>query len=191
MSTTITLNCRNCSIDFNKNLREYNRQKRNGRTDDSFFCSRSCSCEWGNKNASEETIAKKTATILSVQPKATAAARKVNRKGRFTYYLKKARERTYLKENTWDTSDLTEEYLETIWNNQKGRCAWTSTPLQLTDHSRCNSGLYNASLDRIDSSKGYVQNNVQFVLTPLNLAKSNYPEVEFIEFLKTIGVKTE
>lgn len=42
------------------------------------------------------------------------------------------------------------------------------------------------SLDRIDSSKGYIKNNVQFVIIEINIMKNNFLESEFIEYCKKI-----
>jgi len=47
-------------------------------------------------------------------------------------------------------------------------------------------GLTSASLDRIDSSKGYIQGNVQFVAYGINLAKNNFSDADVISFLDSI-----
>ena len=49
---------------------------------------------------------------------------------------------------------------------------------------------YRASLDRIDSSKGYVIGNVQFVSTPINLMKSTMSDLETKQYLKLISFYT-
>ena len=43
-----------------------------------------------------------------------------------------------------------------------------------------------ASLDRIDSSKGYVEGNVQFISCCLNLAKSTLPSNRIYDFIQLI-----
>jgi len=105
-----------------------------------------------------------------------------NTKGRFTQYLNKARMRTKTKPS-WDRMDLTEEYLQTIWKDQQGCCAWSGLPMQTFDWRGIVDYWNTASLDRIDSSKGYVQGNVQFVLAPLNMAKKEYPDADMKKFL--------
>lgn len=40
-----------------------------------------------------------------------------------------------------------------------------------------------ASLDRIDSNKGYIEGNVQFICMGLNFMKNNWPEEYFIKNL--------
>jgi hypothetical protein len=95
------------------------------------------------------------------------------KKGNFTTYLNKARNR--LKEY-----DLDEEYLDSIWN---GKCAITGIDIQLKQGK---SNLLTASLDRIDSSKGYVKGNVQFVCYGINLAKNSFTDKDVLEFVRQI-----
>lgn len=47
-----------------------------------------------------------------------------------------------------------------------------------------------ASLDRIDSSKGYIKGNVQFVSLPINYMKSTKSDIEIRQFLKQISSYT-
>lgn len=44
-----------------------------------------------------------------------------------------------------------------------------------------------ASLDRIDSSKGYVEGNVQWVHKRINIMKNDVPQSEFIEWCRTVA----
>lgn len=44
-----------------------------------------------------------------------------------------------------------------------------------------------ASLDRIDSSKGYIKGNVQFIVAPINYMKSTLSDLEVKQFLKEIS----
>lgn len=170
--------------------KEYNRQVRGGRPTDHFFCSRSCTRKWQNSNLSEEQKAHRSVRLKETQRRASRAGADVIRKGKFTYYLKKARARSSIR-NHWGESDLTEEYLHTLWEKQDGKCAWTSIEMNITSYADRNNGLFNASLDRIDSTKGYIQGNVQFVLLPLNMAKGNRDDDdEFRGFLSAIGVIT-
>lgn len=46
-----------------------------------------------------------------------------------------------------------------------------------------------ASLDRIDSSKGYVAGNIQWVHTMVNMTKNKYNEAEFIGMCKAIAAR--
>ena len=77
--------------------------------------------------------------------------------------------------------EVDEFFLFEIWNNQKGRCAYSGIPL--TTDSNC----YNTvSLDRIDSSKDYLRSNVQLVCTAVNRMKQEYSEELFLHLCKSI-----
>lgn len=106
-------------------------------------------------------------------------------KGKFTYYLNKMRSRSKRKGFEYD---LDEEFLQTIWNNQEGKCALTGIELILrtTNSTRCPTA---ASLDRIDSKLGYIKNNVQFLALSVNYAKSDFSDEEFKEFLFSINTR--
>lgn len=49
---------------------------------------------------------------------------------------------------------------------------------------------HRASLDRIDSSLGYIRGNVQYVSTPINYMKSTMSDLETKRFLKAISNHT-
>jgi hypothetical protein len=61
--------------------------------------------------------------------------------------------------------------LEEIWNKQSGKCALTNWEMTMI-LGKGNIDT-NASIDRIDSTKGYIENNVQFVCRVVNVFKSN------------------
>ena len=67
-----------------------------------------------------------------------------------------------------------------IWNvflKQRGYCRYTGE--KLTDA--------NMSLDRIDSKKGYIKNNIQWVTKGINFMKRNFPEKEWLYFCKKVS----
>ncbi|QGH79428.1 hypothetical protein SEA_LIMPID_101 [Streptomyces phage Limpid] len=74
--------------------------------------------------------------------------------------------------------DLTPEYLWSEWEKQNGKCIYTG--MQLTH------GV-DASLDRIDSSIGYVEGNVQWVHRDINRMKSDFDEAYFVKLCKAVG----
>ena len=58
--------------------------------------------------------------------------------------------------------DVTPEYLVEVLNTQDGRCKYTNLPLYLPlSNQSCVDKRLCASLDRIDSSLGYIEGNVQ------------------------------
>lgn len=48
-----------------------------------------------------------------------------------------------------------------------------------------------ASLDRIDSSKGYIKGNIQWIHVDLNFMKHEYPQEYFIEMCKRVAKNNE
>lgn len=72
---------------------------------------------------------------------------------------------------------ITEEYLVSL----PQICAYTGQELTF-ERNKPNT----ISLDRIDSSKGYIEGNVQFVCTNINYSKSDMSEQEFIEMCELV-----
>jgi hypothetical protein len=74
--------------------------------------------------------------------------------------------------------NLTIEYLWELFLKQNRKCSLTGRELSFDKR-----GTYNqtASLDRIDSSKGYVKGNVQWVHKDINRMKSDFDQKKFIE----------
>jgi len=82
--------------------------------------------------------------------------------------------------------NVTPEYLENIFN---GRCYLSGIKLNIGTYSRIGGicDLGNASLDRIDSSIGYVENNVAWVYKPINIMKQSLSRNEFIDLCRVIA----
>jgi hypothetical protein len=64
-----------------------------------------------------------------------------------------------------------------LWDKQDGRCAYTKLPLLATANQ-----FNTVSLDRVDSSKGYVVGNIQLVCSAINKMKQEYTEEMFLLF---------
>lgn len=77
---------------------------------------------------------------------------------------------------------ISTEHLFDLWKNQEGRCAYTKLPL-LSASNQFNT----VSLDRIDSSKGYVVGNIQLVCTAVNKMKQEYSEDLFIQLCHLVA----
>lgn len=86
--------------------------------------------------------------------------------------------------------DLKPQYLDKIFLKQKKKCVYTdlSLTLPINCYERRN-GLYNASLDRIDNSKGYVEGNVQWVHKRINMMKHSMSEDDFITICNMVAKK--
>jgi len=73
------------------------------------------------------------------------------------------------------------EYLWKLYEDQGGKCALTGLPIIFGEKSVDSS---TASIDRIDSTKGYIAGNLQWVHKDINCMKWNIPQDKFIEFCK-------
>ena len=76
--------------------------------------------------------------------------------------------------------------IEDIWNlyeDQEGLCALSGVPIKWADR-----GLTaTVSIDRIDSSEGYVLENVQLVHKDVNFMKQQFDQEYFINMCKAIA----
>lgn len=86
--------------------------------------------------------------------------------------------------------DITPEYIWLLFIEQKRCCKLTGMELT-TDCVSSDKTRYNrtASLDRIDSNKGYVINNVQWVHKYINQMKWEFSQEKFIELCKLVTTK--
>lgn len=83
--------------------------------------------------------------------------------------------------------NITRAYLKELWESQKGMCPYTNIQLVLpTIYETIKDITIRASLDRIDSSKGYIKGNVQFISTAINYMKSTMTNEETINFINLI-----
>ena len=77
------------------------------------------------------------------------------------------------------------EYLAELLIEQDFKCALTGWDIHAMDVSSP------ASLDRIDSSLGYVEGNLQWVTSKVNMMKQHYSQQEFIDVCCAIADKTK
>ena len=80
--------------------------------------------------------------------------------------------------------NLTTAYIQDLLEKQNYCCAFTGIKL---DHKTGKNNLNMASIDRIDSKKGYVENNIQIVLNCMNKAKGEATDKQFRKLLKEIN----
>lgn len=73
------------------------------------------------------------------------------------------------KEDAW------QQYLK-----QNKKCVLTGQEIKFSKFSSKNRNDRTASLDRIDSSKGYTIDNIQWIHKDINILKMNLPEEKFI-----------
>lgn len=81
---------------------------------------------------------------------------------------------------------ITIEYIWELFLKQNRRCILSGQEITMRDESRPqNRGT--ASLDRIDSKKGYIPGNVQWVHKDINRMKNIFEQAHFINMCKLIA----
>ena len=75
------------------------------------------------------------------------------------------------------------EYLGNLFDAQKGKCIYTGWDLEATHSKKSKT----ASIDRIDSSKGYIKGNVQWVHKNVNIAKNALSHSEFLNLCQSVS----
>src|SRR5581483_11893458 len=77
------------------------------------------------------------------------------------------------------------EYIWDLFLKQNKKCAYSGRELNFPCRRGDIKGT--ASLDRIDSREGYIQNNVQWIHKTINTMKSDISEPEFLGFCNEIA----
>jgi hypothetical protein len=77
------------------------------------------------------------------------------------------------------------EFLWALYLKQNRRCRLSGLPIRFSA-GRKERGSQTASLDRIDSSKNYTEDNVQWVHKKINIMKNVFPQDEFIEMCRLV-----
>ena len=171
MEKTIELTCDTCGKQFHKRKAEHNRCLKRGLKRS--FCSRSCSGK---------------ATIDNIPPESKVwdhlvANNKADEYSPFRWHYRNAKRRKR-------EFDITLKFLKELWEKQDGKCPYTGWKLkQMKDTSHKNQlpkTPDRASLDRIDSSKGYVKGNVQFVSYMAQNAKNEFSDKELLDFFENV-----
>ncbi len=169
MTKVVELICKQCDCKFDKVKKEYDRQVRNGR--DYFFCSLTCNtkCTNSKNNNLGNYLCDVSLLTLSNNGKDDLSPYKT--------YLRRCEQRKQHCDLTWFD-------LKTQFECQQGKCALTNVDLVL--ENKVSNPNYSASLDRIDSNKGYVKDNIQWVSVITNLAKNKYPIYIIEEYFSII-----
>jgi len=175
----IKVKCENCGNIFEKLLKEFTRAEKIGRKN---FCNRSCSTSYRNKNMNKD-FWKTVSSNINIK---NHSGNRLTEYTPFKIYLRKGRA-SIIKHK--DNIDIDEKYLKDLWDRQKGICPYTGIKMELMKTSSQNhklKSLKKASLDRIDSSKGYTKDNVEFVCMAINNAKNDFKKEEMKSFIKEI-----
>jgi hypothetical protein len=160
--------CETCGKEYFLFVGEINRKLKKGTH---FYCSRSCS---GKANCSH--FKKWIESEENKNHIKKFSHNKVDEYSNFRETLKRCR---YRAKNNNKELNLTLFDLKDQWQRQEGKCPYLNQPLILPLTTRSenkeNPNLI-ASLDRIDSSKGYVKDNIQFISQTLNFAKNKFDQ---------------
>ena len=79
------------------------------------------------------------------------------------------------------------EYLREIWEKQEGICPYLGIKLTINTYGKIKKDpVTSASLDRIDSSKGYVKGNIQWISRSMNYLKNDMTEQQIQEVINLI-----
>ena len=159
--------CDYCKIYFEKDSSEVKRNKQLGRK---IFCSRSC-------------VGKNNIPILLQKERKIDHLNPSNRRDEFSLFRKHLRK---IRDRDPNCNITLEDMLE-IWNRQDGKCIYSKISLQPSKNRQSNNQINTISIDRIDSSKGYTKDNIQFISIAMNHMKNNMTHeqtLELIEILK-------
>ncbi len=160
--------CDNCGSTFDREVRELKRSQKLGRKN---YCSLQC---FGKQNHTHLDTYKSQGEIWK------HSGNKLDKYSGFREHLRRVKSRD--KE-----CNINLDYLLEIWDLQKGICPYTGIQLKNPSYSKKNCKIYTASLDRIDSSKGYIEGNVQFISMSINNMKNSMSHEETIKLCKIIA----
>lgn len=172
---TIKIQCTHCEKSFTRNHNLHKSKIKKGLKP---FCSQSCATTYRNLH-----LTKEQRQTLGDHIKNFANNRQDDF-SQFKYYINKCKER---KKSKGDDYNIDLEYLKSLWQFQNGICPYTKIKMELpnnTSEFQKHHSLKRASLDRIDSSKGYVKGNVEFVCLLINMAKNSYSKKEVSSFFE-------
>lgn len=106
------------------------------------------------------------------------------------WYIKNCAKRRNI---LWD-ENITLEFLWNLLEQQDFKCALTKLPIQLTEKRKSSNvdfSLMTASLDRIDSTKNYTRDNIQWVHKNVHFMKNDFDQSEFINLCKLVYLNNQ
>ena len=81
--------------------------------------------------------------------------------------------------------DVDAAFLHELFNAQSGKCAVTGLSMSMNSsrHTAVDKSPYYASVDRVDSSRGYVRGNIQFVCLAINYMRNTFSMGQLTDFI--------
>ena len=177
-ASKITVTCNNsaCKKEFNKPLAEFKRNQRLGRLD---FCSKSCFRKF-----------KGLANFGDKANKDTSYLRDIVRRDEYSPFRNHLKVMRKSAKHRKHECSVTLADLKELWEKQKGICPYTGWNLLLlpstTDYINAKLTIDRASVDRIDSSIGYIRGNIEFVAVIANFAKNVFSQQDVIKFCRDV-----
>lgn len=143
-----------------------------------------CLCDCGNETFAQSRLlingAKKSCGCLQNQIGKNSGTWKGCGDLSYTHYSKIIRE-AKIRNITFDISI---KFLWELYEKQNKKCALSGEPIKFS--SKVHIFDRTASLDRIDSNKGYTKDNVQWVHKDINMMKQTHNNEEFLLWCKKI-----
>jgi hypothetical protein len=158
--------CDNCGVIFEKPLKELVRGKKLGRKN---FCSRTCVGKNNIKNFPDR---------INNYDISKHSGHSRDKYTGFRDFLRRIKRRYF-------EYDIDLPYLTEVWDNCNV-CVYSGVKLVLPTHLKHNNPLITASIDRIDSTKGYVKGNIQYISITANHAKNSMSHEQMLEFCRLI-----
>lgn len=184
MEKKTTIVCAFCGEESEKAEREIKRQLKKGRT--KFYCSLSCSKkEAGHAHLADWVHSEENKTHIQ---KLAGNVRDEYTDAGLREHLRRAQRRNGNDGRRNHHCNLDLEHLKEVWDRQDGKCVYTNVKLEPPTQAKKSNKRYNymASLDRIDSSLGYVKGNVQFISVTCNFLKTTLDDNHVQEFFMII-----
>jgi len=174
--TMIDLKCAECGKEFARYLSEHKRSIRLERRE---FCCMTCAAIWSNRT--------------NPRPGRPDNLRNAIHTDEFSPFRKHRHSIKWHCKDSGKEFSITLNNLKAQWEKQGGICpytgwnlinpptvtAWLKLPYPRSPKL--------ASVDRIDSSIGYVPSNIQFIATIANYAKHEYTEKQLREFCDAVS----
>lgn len=142
-----------------------------------------CQCECGNNLRCRSSILRKGLQkscydCLNINPESKTQINKIA-SWAWSRIKAHARERGI-------SINVTLDYIVNLFNKQNGKCALSGIPISIP-RLKTKNKYRTASLDRIDSTKGYEEGNLQWVHKNINQMKNKHTDKEFIEFCHLVS----
>ncbi len=165
----IEVKCDMCETMFSKPLKEHKRSLENNKKE---FCSRNCAGRHIVSNFGDKVN------------KDTSYLKNYSKRDKFTGFRKFIRSINVRVNESNKTKGISLEELKQVWDEQKGICPLTGWSMVLKEGKGC---LPNqASIDRIDNTKGYISGNVRFVALIANYCRNNFSDDQVIDFCRSV-----